>query len=164
MSQSESRVTGLSPGGLYPSPPTSPRPTTTHNKISAGRNSETTKITPKTIDVTPKEAAITVTEELPTARPITTTQPAVSETTEELADAEERLVLERWKTALSLDGERCGAIKKYPKNNKRCKNMVASKKAAEIDKLIEMLRRPNESPRQIETHLDNLAKRGNCLT
>ncbi|KID88172.1 DNA-binding protein [Metarhizium guizhouense ARSEF 977] len=162
MSQSESTVTGLSPGGCYPSPPTSPRPTTTRNKIFAGKNTETTKLTPKTNGVNRKEAAAAVTEEPAKARPVAPTEPAVSETTEELAAAQERLVLETWKTALSLDEERCGAIKKYSQNNERCTNKVASKKAAGINELIEMLRRPNESPRQIETHLDNLAKLVHC--
>lgn len=162
MAQSESTVTGLSPDGFYPSPPTSPRPTTTCNKIFAGKTTETIKVTPKTNDVTLKEAATAVTKEPPKARPMTPTEPVVSGTTEELADAEERLVLETWKTALSLDEEICGAINKYSKNNERCVNKVASKKAAGIDKLIEMLRRPNESPWQIEKHLDNLAKLVHC--
>ncbi|KAK2603988.1 hypothetical protein QQS21_003824 [Conoideocrella luteorostrata] len=157
MSQSESTVTSLSPGSFYPSPPTSPGPAT--REIFAGKNAETTT----TNDVTPKEAGITITEEPSKAQPMITTGPTASETTEELADAEERRVLETWKKALSLGEGRCGAIKTYSKeNNERCMNKVASKKTAGIDKLIEMLRRPNESPLQIETHLDNLAKLVHC--
>lgn len=162
MSQSESTVAGLSPGGVYPSPPTSPRPATTHNKVLAGTIAETTKITPKTSDVKPKEGAITVAQEPPKARPITPTDPTVPETTGELADAEERFFLETWKKALSLDEGLCGAINKYSENNERCTKKVASHKTARIDKSIEMLRRPNESPLQIETHLDTLAKLVHC--
>ena len=88
----------------------------------------------------------------------TTEPPTVSETALELADAEERLALETWKKALSIDKGGCGATNKYSKNNERCTNSAALRKTAGIDKLTEMLRRPNESPWHIETHLDSLAK------
>ena len=153
---------GLSPGRFYLSPPTSPRLVGLHEKINAGKSWDNADIAPNINDITSKEAAIIITEVAPKTRPVMTAEPTVSETSEEVADVEEKLVLETWKKALSLDGGRCGAINKRSEINERCENKITSKKSEEIDKLIEMLRRPNESPVQIETHLDNLAKIVHC--
>ena len=51
---------------------------------------------------------------------MTPTEPTVSETALELADAEEKLTLETEKKAFYIDKGRCGAINKYSKNNERC--------------------------------------------
>ncbi|KAH7320664.1 meiotically up-regulated gene 113-domain-containing protein [Stachybotrys elegans] len=93
---------------------------------------------------------------------MTPPMPTVSDSMVELPDTEESIALQTWKKALSLDEGRCGATTKSTNNIGRCMINIASSRTTEIDNLIRILRRLNHSPRQVERHLDNLAKLVHC--
>ncbi|KAG9250612.1 putative helicase A859L [Emericellopsis atlantica] len=162
MPQSEGTMAGLSPGDFPSGSPNTSLPATTCAKISPGKNAETAKATPITDDAILEEVATIVTEKPLKVRPMTQTKRTVSDLTVELPDTEESIVLQTWNKALSLDEGRCGAPTKSTKNIERCMIKIAPSRTTEIQNLIKMLRRLNHSPRQVERHLDDLAKLVHC--
>lgn len=164
MSLPESTATGLSPGGFYPSPPTSPRPAP-RDKGLAGKNAGKSTETLETVAIVQEEPKIEKPKIVPPVkRPTTPTGPTPVSDTDVPAVGKDTQIppLDVWKTALSLDEKKCGAKTKYGKDCDRCGNKVSAKKTDKIEAVIEALRQPGLSDQEVDTQLDNLAKLVHC--